>query len=199
MNKAPSHTDTKLSPMQELIESITQWENTFKDANRHDRFFQGAFSRCANIKSKAQELQANEQAYWLSKQGGEGVDTIGKLLTEAIHTIELDIDIFESEMGLLKGVLQKLMNDEYYTNCIPLMLFKNLILSLEIPFEKVEAAMIPTFKMIVSKETPESLKKKPHGYTLWENQESVIKYTNRLKELMHEYAATVAGEQGKGG
>lgn len=110
--------------------------------------------------------------------------TIGRLIREAIALHELNPDIVEKELKLPVGVVTKLMNDEIYTNSVPVVLFKNLILSLHIPLKKIEAAMLPTFKLLVSKETPESLKKKPHGYALWENEESVIKYTERLKEII---------------
>ena len=44
--------------------------------------------------------------------------------------------------------------------------------------------MIHTFEVVRAKETPESLKKKPNGYMLWECKEAVDKYTKHLKELM---------------
>lgn len=112
------------------------------------------------------------------------IKTIGQLLTEAIRLHELNPETVEMEIGLPKGYLEKLMKDEFYTNSIPVVLFKNLILSLHIPFKSVQAAMLSTFKLVLSKETPESLKKKPQGYLLWENEESVKMYTNHLKELM---------------
>lgn len=112
------------------------------------------------------------------------METIGKLITEAIRLHELQPDVVERVLDFPTGILKKIMDDEYYTNSIPVILFKNLLLSLHIPFSKAEAAMIPTFKVILEKETPESLKKKPAGYLLWENEESVMKYTKHLKELM---------------
>ena len=44
--------------------------------------------------------------------------------------------------------------------------------------------MIPTHKVVLAKETPETINKKPHGYQLWENEESVNKYTEHLKKLI---------------
>jgi len=110
--------------------------------------------------------------------------TIGQLLTEAITLNELKSEVIEQELGFPSGIITKLMNDEYYTNSVPVVLFKNLILSLHIKPSEVYKAMTPTHKIVIAKETPETIKKKPHGYQLWENEESVNKYTEHLKKLI---------------
>jgi hypothetical protein len=110
--------------------------------------------------------------------------TVGKIISDAILLHELSPSVIEKELKLPNGVITELMNDNIYTNTIPVVLFKNLLLSLHIPFNIVEPAIMPTFNFLVSKETPESLKKKPMGYRIWENEYSLIKYTNRLKDLM---------------
>lgn len=111
--------------------------------------------------------------------------TIGQLLTEAFVLNELKADLVERELGFPAGIITKLMNDDYYTNSVPVILFKNLILSLHIRASDVYKAMLPTFNVVLSKETPETIKKKPHGYQLWENKEAVIKYTEHLKSLIN--------------
>lgn len=112
-------------------------------------------------------------------------ETVGSIITEAINRHELkNLAYVESAMGMPEGVLLKVMNDEYYTNSVPVVTFMRLLKSLFIPFDKIEAAMLPTFKLLLSKETIESIRAKPPQYKLWENEESVIKYTNRLEELM---------------
>ena len=58
----------ELTPIEELIKSINDWENSFYDANKEDRFFQGAFSRCANIKRKATELLQSESTFIRKKE-----------------------------------------------------------------------------------------------------------------------------------
>lgn len=110
--------------------------------------------------------------------------TIGQLLTEAITLNELKAEVIERELGFPAGIITKLMNDEFYTNSVPVVLFKNLILSLHISPSEVYKAMIPTHKVVLAKETPETINKKPHGYQLWENEESVNKYTEHLKKLI---------------
>ena len=110
--------------------------------------------------------------------------TIGQLLTEAITLNELKAEVIERELGFPDGIITKLMNDEFYTNSVPVVLLKNLILSLHIKPSDVYRAMIPTHKIVIAKETPETIKKKPHGYPLWENEESVNKYTEHLKKLI---------------
>ena len=110
--------------------------------------------------------------------------TIGQLLTEAITLNELKAEVIERELGFPDGIITKLMIDEFYTNSVPVVLFKNLILSLHIKPSEVYKAMIPTHKVVIAKETPETINKKPHGYQLWENEESVNKYTEHLKKLI---------------
>jgi len=112
-------------------------------------------------------------------------NTIGQLLTEAFRLNELKAEVVERELSFPVGIITKLMNDEYYTNSVPVVLFKNLIMSLHIRPSEVYKAMIPTFNAVLSKETPETIKKKPHGYQLWENKESVLKYTEHLKLLIN--------------
>jgi len=110
--------------------------------------------------------------------------TIGQLLTEAFTLNELKADVVEKELDFPAGIITKLMNDDYYTNSVPVVLFKNLILSLHLRLSEVYKAMIPTFKVVLAKETPETIKKKPHGYQLWENKDAVIKYTAHLKAII---------------
>lgn len=110
--------------------------------------------------------------------------TVGQILTEAVELHELNPATVDKEIGLPKGIMTKLMNDEFYTNSVPVVLFKNLLLSLHVPFTTIEPAMLPTLKLLLSKETPETIKKKRSGYMLWENEESVLKYTKHLKEIM---------------
>lgn len=110
--------------------------------------------------------------------------TIGQLLTDAITLNELKAEVIERELGFPDGIITKLMNDEFYTNSVPVVLLKNLILSLHISPSEVYKAMIPTHKVVLAKETPETINKKPHGYQLWENEESVNKYTEHLKKLI---------------
>jgi len=113
-----------------------------------------------------------------------GIKTVGQLITEAIYLHELNPDTVEKVLKLQTGTLAKLMSDDFYTNNVPLVLFRNLILSLHIPIDEVEAAMLPTFNLVKSKETNESLSKKPKNYMLWECEESVLKYTNSLHQLL---------------
>ena len=110
--------------------------------------------------------------------------TIGQLLTDAITLNELKAEVIERELGFHAGIITKMMNDEFYTNSVPVVLFKNLILSLHIKPSEVYKAMIPTHKIVLAKETPETIRRKRHGYQLWENEESVNKYTEHLKKLI---------------
>ena len=110
-------------------------------------------------------------------------DTVGEILKRQMKLHELKVSVVDKEIGLLNN-LQKLMDDEFYTNSIPVLLFRNLLVSLHIRFDEIEPLMIPTFRKILSKETPDTIKKKKSGYMLWECEEAVIKYTNHLKELM---------------
>lgn len=110
--------------------------------------------------------------------------TVGKIITEAMNIHELVPERVENVLGFTKGHIRKIMNDEIYTNSVPIILFKNLLLSLHIRFCDIEQAFIPTYKLMKSKENDEYLKKKPSHYMLWENEEALFKYTSRLKYLM---------------
>lgn len=110
-------------------------------------------------------------------------ETIGSIITDAINLFEFEPSFLGKKIGLTEGTVRKLMNNEIYTNNVPVRLFCNLVLVLHIPISKIESAMLHTFRLLVSKETPESIKKKPVHYQLWENEESVIKYLTRLKEI----------------
>lgn len=110
--------------------------------------------------------------------------TVGKIITEAINLHELVPETVEKVLGFPNGYIRKIMNDEIYTNSVPIILFKNLLLSLHISFCDIEPAFILTYKLLKSKETDEDLNKKPPHYMLWENEEALYKYTSRLKELM---------------
>ena len=112
------------------------------------------------------------------------IKTVGQLLTEAFTLNKLKAEVVEMELGFPAGMITKMMNDEFYTNSVPIILFKNLIESLHIRPSEVYKAMIPTFNAVLAKETPETIKKKPHGYQLWENKDAVKKYTERLKHLI---------------
>lgn len=110
--------------------------------------------------------------------------TIGKLISDAIHLHELDPVTIDKELKLL-GTLIPLMQDKFYPNSIPIILFKNLLLSLHIPFTEAKIAMYKTLEVLKNNE-PEFDKqdyKKRQAQALWENEESLTKYIDRLEEL----------------
>lgn len=116
--------------------------------------------------------------------------TIGQLLTKAITLNELKPEVIEMELEFPKGkgIITRLMLDEYYTQNVPIILFINLILSLHIKFDDVFEALMPTFRLVLSKETPETISnKKSVHYELWECEEAVEKYATRLKELLTDW------------
>lgn len=112
------------------------------------------------------------------------IETVGSIITSAMKLHELNTDIVEKKIGLAKGTLDKIMKDEFYTNSIPALLFKNILLSLNISFEKINTVLIPTFELVKSKETEESISKKDIHYGLWENKEALLNYAEKLKGLM---------------
>jgi len=136
-------------------------------------------------KCKKIDLECSCEYASIVNERKDAVITVGQILKQAIELHELNPETIDKELGL-QGSLIQLINDECYTNSIPIKLFKNLIVSLHIPFTTIEKAMLPTYRLIASKETKESLNKKPSGYMLWENEEAIIKYTERIKELMYE-------------
>lgn len=140
-------------------------------------FQQGAQVMFHTLKNRREESKNLDDS--------EEIETIGKIISEAILLHELNPSVVEKQLGFPKGVIGKLMNDEYYTVSVPVVLFKNLIQSLHISFSKIEMAMMPTFKLMLSKETSESIEKKSPHYSLWENEECLNKYLIRLREIFY--------------
>lgn len=143
-----------------------------------------------NVMTPEGQIYPDKEAYLKSLdvvsdtvQEEEGL-TVGEIISEAIRLHELNPVNIEKQLGFPINSITGIMNNECYTNTIPVVLFKNLLISLHISFEKIEPAILRTFELIKSKETSESINKNPAGHLLWENKESLTKYINKLKDLM---------------
>jgi hypothetical protein len=112
------------------------------------------------------------------------ISTIGSIIREYMLQADTNEKALYEVFGIPEAIIARMVDDNIYTNCVPVGLFYEIVMALMIPFSKIEAAMIPTFQLVRSKETSRNISNKISGHQLWENEESVLKYTAHLKELM---------------
>ena len=114
------------------------------------------------------------------------IETVGSILKKQLATHELDWQKVADKMQIPVDVMEKVLADEYYTNSIPVVLFKDLLLSLYISFAAIKPAMYETIKLLVSKEPPfeKQDNKKRTAQALWENEEALTKYVTLLQKIM---------------
>lgn len=110
--------------------------------------------------------------------------TVGRIISQKLLLNNLKAKPIGYQSKIPIDSMRGLINDKIYTNSIPVVLFKNLLDILHIDYDAILPAMFATFKHLKATETKEDIKQKPHGYMLWENEESLTKYANHLKELM---------------
>jgi hypothetical protein len=135
--------------------------------------------------------------------------TLGHLISEAMHEKNFDENLLAYKTGLSSNLISDIRKDAMYPNNIPIQLLKKLVLSLELSYEKVKAAILRTFeglKRDVQLGDPRALNLSPsfrkgeetsglkkienlkegEGNELFENEQALNKYLNRLQELMSE-------------
>lgn len=120
----------------------------------------------------------------LTDEPEKEVTTIGELISSRIKQKGWSPDGAGELSGLAKGSIHAIMNDEVYPNSIPVLTMAQLLMMLDIWYSEIEPCFMPTFNLLKSKETLGSIKKKPRGHLLWENEESLHKYMETLKKSM---------------
>jgi len=133
--------------------------------------------------------------------------SFGQLLQRSMAAQQLDARALAKTAGLPDAVITDLINDTTYTNNVPVKLFRQLLVQLNLSFEQVKAAVLKTFDLLqtstvlkqpsfgvfepafrkgyyaagepLAKTTPAS-----DGRELFENRESLNRYLDRLNELM---------------
>ncbi len=133
--------------------------------------------------------------------------SFGQLLQEAMQQQNVAEPLLVEQSGLTPSVIDELRSDGIYPNNVPIQLLKKLVMALKLPFSNVKAATLKTVSLLkqqaivsdVSGYRPAFRKgyeqissnqiRKSHdsdGKELFENEEAVNKYLNRLEELMNE-------------
>lgn len=133
--------------------------------------------------------------------------SFGQLITEAIQKSNIEPDHLAELTGLPVPVLKELQTDAVFTNNVPIVFLKKLLHSLNISYGVAEHAirntfellrhrmpssasyngMTPTFKKgnLSSRESFIKNMPKTSGKELFQNEEALSRYLNRLNELMN--------------
>lgn len=133
--------------------------------------------------------------------------SFGQLLQEAMQQQNITEPLLVGNTGLTLFVIDELKSDGIYPNNVPIQLFKKLVMTLKLSYSNVKAAALKTVSLLkqqavvsdVSGHLPTFRKgyeqfssnqiRKSHdsdGKELFENEEALNKYLNRLEELMNE-------------
>jgi len=106
--------------------------------------------------------------------------TLGKLISEAATALKYSTHDLSNETGITPTSIKMLVEDELYTNTIPVRKLKELLEYLSIPLDEIEIPIMETFELMEDK-VKNGKHKRTHFSILWENEESMQKYINMLK------------------
>lgn len=102
-------------------------------------------------------------------------ETIGQLVKRKMNS-----ELVKSIPGIKSETLEAFINDKFWPNSIPIMLFRNMLRLLNIDFDTAKEAIYITLPIL-----PKSSTRKNTRPELWECKEAVDKYVIRLKELLN--------------
>jgi hypothetical protein len=134
--------------------------------------------------------------------------SLGQLITNSIQQTSLSIKEVASQTNIPISVIEELKADYIFPNNVPIMLFYNLLKLLSIPFKLVDQAAWKTVDIIksrtllsgtnflntepafrrkqnISQESLIKINKRSDGRELFENEDSLKKYLNKLGCLMN--------------
>lgn len=130
--------------------------------------------------------------------------TLGAVLQDAITEKNIAIEPLAEKTGIPENILKSLLTDSIYITNVPIKLFKTLISYLQVPFDTIqkgveetvrglqltfvpiETSLSMTFKRKPDKMSFEERNQVQTGRGLFENEEAVSLYLNRLKELLND-------------
>lgn len=132
--------------------------------------------------------------------------SFGQLITEAIQKNNIEAENLAQLTGLPVPVLKELQADTVFTNNVPIVFLKKLLHSLNISYQVAEQAIRNTFELLqhripssssfngvtpaFKKGNPSSRESfiknlpKTSGKELFQNEEALNRYLNRLNDLM---------------
>ncbi|AUD04019.1 hypothetical protein [Spirosoma pollinicola] len=128
--------------------------------------------------------------------------TLGSVLQQAIQQQAIELPQLVSQTRFPEGLLTKLLVDALFISNVPVVLLKNLLLRLQIPFSVAQSAIEQTLQQLRMAATQEanqsagslafrrengearSAESRQEGRSLFENDEAVAMYLHRLENLM---------------
>ena len=132
--------------------------------------------------------------------------SLGQLLENAIRKAGIQAQTLEQQTGVPETMIRDLQQDNIYPNNVPVVLFRKLLSALKISFESAERAIRQTFEMLQVQagatiqaglapafkkgqfaDTPSLYKSSmpSDGKELFQSEEALNRYLNKLDELMH--------------
>lgn len=131
-------------------------------------------------------------------------ESLGQTISHQLTKMKISIDELSKTTQLPVEVVQALIQDDIYTNNVPIQLFKKLLEHLKLNVSIVESSIKKTLQLLGEKTQAQDLtlqpafrkgfslsrgpssqsNRKTDGKELYENAESMEKYITRLKELM---------------
>jgi ribosome-binding protein aMBF1 (putative translation factor) len=133
--------------------------------------------------------------------------SFGQLIQKAMEEKHLQVELLAEKTSLSSAVIGELKSDAVYPNNVPIQLFKKLVIALGLPFSSVKNAVLKTFEELKHQASHgdiagyipayrkgylragnDQARKDQYddGKELFQNEEALIKYLNRLEELMNQ-------------
>jgi hypothetical protein len=156
----------------------------------------------AQYKSKPSEGMAEKMIGKLYER--LSADSLGVLITNAVSKAKIKTEELAAKSNLPVTTIEQLQADRLLANSIPVISFKNLLKSLQIPFSKAEQAINKTFQILKNEVafSPSTLgllqlsfrrrnsatalnskARETENQYLFQNEEALQKYLKRLKDL----------------
>jgi hypothetical protein len=192
----------KIDPIDEALKLVT-----LNTENQDEKGSQGLTLLniiSAEYKSQPSAMASERMIDQLFKK--LSIDSFGVLINKELKKVKMDATGLSEKSGLPVFTIEQLQSDRILANSIPVIHFKNLLKTLQIPFDVASEAIFKTFELIKNESTlsmsfigsskfayrrksisvPSSVSSKnslTESQVLFQNEEALKKYLNRLKEL----------------
>lgn len=165
-------------------------------------------SRIQFIKGLPQMPDARKELLLSKLKSLSAVPTLGQAISEKLQQLNMQPGQLAESSSLPVRVVNDLIEDNIYTNNVPIIFFKNLLKKINISFTQAEKSIRKTFELLQSKSiNPQSLQTfqpafrkgmfggnedgpthfhRSDGKELYENKEALDNYLNRLSELLND-------------
>lgn len=174
----------------------------------NDKYADNEMSLILSNKFLVDIPSAKKEELFVALNGLVTARSLGQVVQEKLQQLEITPAQLSDTVKLPVQVIDKLLADDLYTNNIPIVLLKNLLNYLNIKFTTAEKSIRKTFELLQGKvfnhdvhalapafrsslHTSKSITFPSHktsdGKELFENNEAMEKYLNRLNELLNDY------------